>query len=151
VGWLLPVVALAGILVVTLLVTGGVFAASDRRRRLRAGRYPGPPWTGSCAATVAVDVNGSPDTARERALEALRRCSRSDVTAVDPWTWVGWSGLSWRSWGQELSVAVLALGPGTFRLQCSSRPRFATTLFDSGASRAAAAELAGAVASTRLA
>ena len=139
-----PLASYAFVLVVGLVV-GAQFVRTDRRRLLRKGRYPGPPWGGRCAWTVTVELSCSPDDAATATLRALRQKSHSEVTAVAPWTWVGWTGLSWRSWGQETSVVVTTTGPGLFRLDCSSRPRFGTTLIDWGASERAAKTLAAEV------
>jgi hypothetical protein len=128
--------------IIVFLVTGALFVRSDRRRQLRAGRYPGPPCSGRCAQSVPVDLHSSPEDASAVASVALQLCSRKEVVAVHPWTWVGWTGISWRSWGQELSVVVCMIGPEWYRLFCSSWPRFAATLIDWGASRKAADALA---------
>jgi hypothetical protein len=58
--------------------------------------------------------------------------------------WIGYSGMSWRSWGQELAIVARAI-PGGARLWCCSRPRFATTLVDWGASGRAVDALCSAV------
>ena len=139
------IAVLAGCLLSASVSLAGVFLFSDRRRRLRAGRYPGPTWAGRCAATVPVDLAAPAQDAADWALKALQGQSRAEVVAVDPWTWVVWTGLSWRSWGQEISVAVTTTGPSSCRLYCSSRPRLATTFIDWGASQHAASELAARV------
>jgi hypothetical protein len=125
-------------------VVGALLFATDRRRQLRGGRYRGPSSDGRGAVTVDVEVAATRGVAEARARDALRRQSRTRITEAAPGTWVGWSGRSLRSWGQELSVTVVPTGESSFRLRCSSRPRFAAVLVDWGASRESAHALAAA-------
>lgn len=136
----LPLALLTGLAV----VAGVLLFATDRRRLLGTGRYQGPLSTGRGAVTIGVDVIGARDVAGAHACEALRSQSRTRLVEVAPGTWVGWSGRSWRSWGQELSVTIVPTGASSYRLDCSSRPRFAAVLVDWGASRETAHALAAA-------
>lgn len=114
----------------------------DRRARLRSGQTDLPLTVGSCAASVPVALHLTLAEVPAVVQESLLRVGAHEVGVVDPWTVVGWLGCSWRSLGQQVGVAAAATGPGEVTLWCCSRPRFATTLVDFGASQRAALRLA---------
>ncbi len=127
-----PYVAL--VLVLELATVAVLLVGTDRRRKTRRGRYPAPPWSGFGAMSVPVDVAVEPEQGLALAAAAIARAGGREVATVDTWTVVGWKGATFRSWGQELAVAVTAPGEGRTRLVCCSRPRFGLTLVHWGAS-----------------
>src|SRR5436190_2174503 len=85
-------IVLAIALVAVLAV---VFVHSDRQRHLRDG-WVTPPWTGACARALPVDVPLEPAAARKIADSALRTADAKQISRLDYWTFVGWTGLTWR-------------------------------------------------------
>lgn len=114
----------------------------SRSLQLTGAIIPESVMTRTCSAAVQVDLPITADEARALALSVLRKQSRKRVEEVGPWQWTGWSGMGWRSWGQELTIAVHALDSEQMRFVCASRPRYEETRVDWGASDRAAKSLA---------
>jgi hypothetical protein len=150
-------IAIAIFTVVAVVCVAALLMGTDRRRLADARPFQGlvrrslqvtgavipeSVLTRTCSATVQVDLPITADEARAVALSVLRKQSRKRVEEVAPWQWTGWSGMGWRSWGQELTIAVHAMGSEQMRFVCASRPRYEETRIDWGASDRAAKSLA---------
>jgi len=118
----------------------------DRRHRLDRGRLDLPLSSGSCAVAMPVTGRLDASAAAGVAAAALDRIGVRDVVVLDPWTTAGWTGTTWRSYGQQVGVAIAPAGPDVVTLWCCSRPLIASTQLDFGASRRTAGQLADAVA-----
>jgi hypothetical protein len=142
VGSLIGMAIVFGLLVLLLRLRAVPF---DRRNRADRGRLDLPLWSGNCAATRPVVVRLDPAAAAAVVRRALEEQRVRDLVVLDPWTVAGWTGITWRSYGQQVGITVQPQGPDTVTLWCCSRPRLATTLFDMGASAGGAAKLVEAV------
>jgi len=151
------VVAIALVMIVSFGFVVALLMGTDRRRppearpfhglvgrsrRLNESMFPESILTRDCSATVPLDVPIAPDEAGAVALSVLRRKSRREVQEVSPRKWVGWSGMGWRSFGQELSIEVQTVDSTNTRFVCTSRPRYVDTRVDWGASNRTANSLA---------
>lgn len=117
----------------------------DRRARLARGRFDLPLSSGNCAAACPVTVHVSPDAAGGLVVAALEGLNVKDVVTLDSWTMAGWTGLTWRSFGQQVGVVMQPNGTDEVILWCCSRPRLATVMIDWGASTRSAGSVAAAI------
>lgn len=135
----LSVVFLLFFLVLSVFAIARI-VVGDRKRRVMDGCVDVPPWSGSCAWTVSVQVVGSREFAFEIAIEAIQRSSKLPVIEVELGSWSGWTSRNF-----ELGISVVQVEPQLHLLRCASRPRYAGTLIDFGQSRKAAETLAQSV------
>jgi hypothetical protein len=113
-----------------------------RSRQLNGSIFPESILTRDCSAAVPLDVPITADKAKAVAVAVLGKRSRRRIQEVAPWRWIGWSGMGWRSFGQELTIEVQSLDSASVRFVCGSCPRYEDTRVDWGASERAANSLA---------
>jgi len=85
------------------------------------------------------------DVAGKFVAAALEGLMVKDLVMLDTWTLAGWTGVTWRSHGQQVGVVMQQTGPDQVTLWCCSRPRLATTVLDFDASKRSAGLLAAAI------
>jgi hypothetical protein len=113
----------------------------DRRNRLGNGRVDLPLGSGNCAVARPIPVAVDLDGARWLVATALDRVGAKDVVVLDAWTVAGWTGFTWRSFGQQVGISIQPNGPDQVVLWCCSRPRLASTVVDLGASARSVAQV----------
>ena len=142
--------AVIGVVVLIALGLGSVVAValSDRKRRTRGSLNVDDGWLdkpGNCTTIIRLELaSGRTGTElKQIATDAIRSIGGSELIVGDNivvgWTSVPPMGLGWAP--QEIAVRIRQSGPVT-ALDCASRPRFATALYDARRNRLVAKKLA---------
>lgn len=117
--------------VIGAVVFGGVFVAIIRAMSRAARRTV--PGVSAPAQVGHLALERSPEDVLVTALEAVRSLQVTRVTEDDGVV-TGHTRVSWRSWGEVVTVQVRAAGGGS-DVRVGSRPRLRTTLVDYGTAR----------------